>query len=75
MRAGFHEKFIPFYLRSAVVCKPTGMRVAGPFSKRCIVTPRMYQPGFAVYITTRASPKKSNEYSPAMNRVAIDCGI
>ena len=26
------------------------MRVAGPFFKRCIVTPRMYQPDFAVYI-------------------------
>jgi hypothetical protein len=50
MRAGFHEKFISVYLHSAVVCKPTGMRVAGPFFKRCIVTPRMYQPGFAVYI-------------------------
>lgn len=26
------------------------MRIAGTFLKRCIVTPRMYQPGFAVYI-------------------------
>jgi hypothetical protein len=50
MLAGFDEKFIPVYLHSALVGKPTGKRVARLFLKRCIVTPRMYQPCFAVYV-------------------------
>lgn len=50
MLAGFHEKFIPIYLHSNQVRKPTGKPVARLFLKRCIVTLRMYQPCFAVYI-------------------------
>ena len=50
-RAGFHEKFIPVYLSSIRLEKPTGKRVAGIFKKVCIVTSRMYRPGFDVYIT------------------------
>ncbi len=50
MLAGFHEKFIPVCLHSNEARKPTGKRVARLFLKRCIVTPRVYQPCFAVYI-------------------------
>lgn len=56
MLAGFHEKFIPVYLHSNQVRKPTGKRVARLFRKRCIATPRMYQPCFAVYIELAMSP-------------------
>ena len=50
MLAGFYEEFIPVYLHSNQVRKPTGKPVARLFLKRCIVTLRMYQPCFAVYI-------------------------
>ena len=66
MLAGFHEKFIPVYLHSAVVCKPTGMRIARTFFKKCIVTPRVYQPGFAIYITLALMEKHWLDYATAI---------
>lgn len=48
---GFHGKFIPVYLYSALAATPTGMRLSLLFQKRCIDQRRMYQPGCAVYIT------------------------
>lgn len=55
-------------MHRAVVCKPTGMRVAECFS-RYIVKPRMYQPGFAVYITLGDfSELHMNKISAVMHR-------
>ena len=48
---GFHGKFIPLQNHRIWSCEPRCQRLEVISFKRCIDCARMYQPGFAVYMT------------------------
>ena len=70
--AGFHRAFITVHSYSVLSAKLSCKPLCGGRHDQLMEQRPTYRAGFALYITTRASPSLSNTNPSWLNRAAID---